>query len=396
MRIQGYITDNSSIDQAFRVERMEGKEYSIQHKAILNTRGKTLYYNRRPAECYYGASNGGRTYAYEEVWKGKTFPYLIAQKDPYDTKNKHGHGVGMSQCGAIEMARCGKTCEEILQFYLPGTTIIDKGSDSMTDKELIVQKWCNEQIGSGYVWGSTGFILTKARLDALIQQYPQYVSYEKNSKWIGKKVFDCQGLSRAAMKEINISIPSGASSQWKKTNWEARGPIEEIPRDKICLVFRESPSANPMQHVGVYIGDGYVVDARGSANGVVKNKLTDYKWTHYGIPVGIYTNSKKEEGSVEALYQAKENTGKKLNMREQPTTNAAVVLQVSGGATVNVLEEVDTIWWKIEYNGERGYAMNKYLTKLGNTKHYIKIPCESKESAETILAVLRNAEIIEA
>jgi len=39
-----------------------------------------------------------------------------------------GHGVGMCQWGAYEMARKGKKCEEILQYYYPGAeiTTIDK------------------------------------------------------------------------------------------------------------------------------------------------------------------------------------------------------------------------------------------------------------------------------
>ncbi|MEI6790130.1 MAG: SpoIID/LytB domain-containing protein [Myxococcaceae bacterium] len=35
----------------------------------------------------------------------------------------HGHGVGMCQWGALEMAKKGKTFEEILTFYYPGTEI---------------------------------------------------------------------------------------------------------------------------------------------------------------------------------------------------------------------------------------------------------------------------------
>lgn len=35
----------------------------------------------------------------------------------------YGHGVGMSQHGAMEMAKNGSTCEEILTHYYPGTTV---------------------------------------------------------------------------------------------------------------------------------------------------------------------------------------------------------------------------------------------------------------------------------
>jgi stage II sporulation protein D len=35
----------------------------------------------------------------------------------------YGHGVGMCQCGAQAMARGGKTAEEILAYYYPGSKI---------------------------------------------------------------------------------------------------------------------------------------------------------------------------------------------------------------------------------------------------------------------------------
>ncbi len=34
-----------------------------------------------------------------------------------------GHGVGMSQWGAVELARMGKDYRQIIEFYFPGTGI---------------------------------------------------------------------------------------------------------------------------------------------------------------------------------------------------------------------------------------------------------------------------------
>lgn len=56
--------------------------------------------------------------------------FITLQKGTYQGKTGYlvngggyGHGVGMSQCGADVMARCGYTCEEIMNEYYPGTTI---------------------------------------------------------------------------------------------------------------------------------------------------------------------------------------------------------------------------------------------------------------------------------
>jgi stage II sporulation protein D len=35
-----------------------------------------------------------------------------------------GHGVGMCQCGAEGMARQGKTAQQILSYYYPGSSIV--------------------------------------------------------------------------------------------------------------------------------------------------------------------------------------------------------------------------------------------------------------------------------
>lgn len=39
------------------------------------------------------------------------------------TGGGYGHGIGMSQNGANEMAKTGKNYQEILQMFYPGTTI---------------------------------------------------------------------------------------------------------------------------------------------------------------------------------------------------------------------------------------------------------------------------------
>ncbi|MDO5715865.1 MAG: SpoIID/LytB domain-containing protein [Tissierellia bacterium] len=42
------------------------------------------------------------------------------------TGNGYGHGVGMSQYGAVEMAKSKKDYREILDFYFPGTKLVNK------------------------------------------------------------------------------------------------------------------------------------------------------------------------------------------------------------------------------------------------------------------------------
>lgn len=113
------ISDNASKAQAFRAPRIV---YKNCRAAVEATKGQVLMYGGKYAATYFCHSNGGRTYSSEEVWGGKR-NYLIARKDPWTTETKNGHGVGMSQVGAIAAAKQGIGFRDILSFYYPYTTL---------------------------------------------------------------------------------------------------------------------------------------------------------------------------------------------------------------------------------------------------------------------------------
>ena len=113
------ISDNASKAQAFRAPRIIYKNCAAAAKA---TAGQVLTYGGKYAATYFCHSNGGRTYSSEEVWGGNR-NYLVARKDPWTTEKKSGHGVGMSQVGAIAAAKQGIKFRDILSFYYPYTTL---------------------------------------------------------------------------------------------------------------------------------------------------------------------------------------------------------------------------------------------------------------------------------
>ena len=63
------VTDDSSIDQAFRVDRMIGAAYPNAYKAVEETAGMVLFYDGNIIDtCSYSASNGGRTTSAKMRW----------------------------------------------------------------------------------------------------------------------------------------------------------------------------------------------------------------------------------------------------------------------------------------------------------------------------------------
>ena len=142
-----------------------------------------------------------------------------------------------------------------------------------------VIQFAKSKLGCGYVWGTSGMTLTKQNIKKF--QGNAHVDVNIVKKWIGKQVFDCAGLVLAAFKTVGIRMASGATSAWGHTSWAKRGEIKNYPKDQVCILYRSDN--RKMQHMGIYIGNGEFIHAKGSREGVVKEKMPGH-WTHWGIP----------------------------------------------------------------------------------------------------------------
>lgn len=173
---------------------------------------------------------------------------------------------------------------------------------SKTPIQDAIRAYALSQVGAAYVMGATAQKCTPAmRMSLANGRSAEYadsitancpvLSGRKSScdgcKYDGRLAFDCAQLSKYAAKAGGIELPSGSNSQWTKVNWGIRGEIAAMPMDVVCFVYHFKPETGKMSHVGVYLGDGTVADARGHAYGVKHQPVTDYPWTHYAIPAEI-------------------------------------------------------------------------------------------------------------
>ena len=396
----GKITDKPEIDQCFRVSRISS-QYANAQLAVEETTGQVLYYNNALINnAYYSNSNGGRIKSSQEVWGGSR-PYLIAKDDPYDNGKGDGHGVGMSQVGAKRMAELGFTYDQILQFYYPGTYIHteygEKEMNKNMTKEEIIREYALSKVGCGYVWGSSGQVLTQSLLNNWAKQYPKYVDPNVCKKWLGKEVFDCAGFVRMCMKQVNINLVSGATSQWNQKNiWAEKGSIDTLPKDKVCCLYR-ADNATTMGHTGVYLGNGVIVHASSPTTGVVQTTLEkSKKWTDWAIPIGLYDSTIEV---INVAYKAKVTriagaSGSTVNMRAEPSTNSNVITTIKFDQIVEVTSVVGD-WSAIIWNNKSGYMQSKFLTKVEGTEDkiwYVKVKCNSEEQATALANLLRQAE----
>lgn len=141
-------------------------------------------------------------------------------------------------------------------------------------------------VGCGYIYGATGWVCTQARIDQQAKQYPTYADTIRKygPKWMGKRCYDCAQLTRAAAAAGGVTLPSGATSQWRADVWAEKGAIDQMPVGMPGVHLFIAGDGSKMKHTAVTVGDGTEVEARGHAYGVQRRAISAGKWTHYAIP----------------------------------------------------------------------------------------------------------------
>lgn len=141
------------------------------------------------------------------------------------------------------------------------------------------------QLGKPYWYGTFGQTASAALLAQKRAQYPERYTADDFESQFGQKVHDCVGLikgyrwcdtpdSEPAYKSVQDVAVSGLYMSCPEN-----GSIDTMPGiPGVCVFMRD------MSHVGVYVGDGYVVEATGHARGVVKTKLAGRGWGLWGKP----------------------------------------------------------------------------------------------------------------
>lgn len=106
---KGFDLVDTTADQAYGGASAE-KDSTTQ--AVEETKGIVLVQNKKVLPTYYHASSGGKT----KVWNsGSSFLQSVPSFDNGTKKN--GHGVGMSQHGANNLAAQGYNAYQILNYF---------------------------------------------------------------------------------------------------------------------------------------------------------------------------------------------------------------------------------------------------------------------------------------
>jgi hypothetical protein len=117
-------------DSPARFQKYGGVAFEEAHpgwvRAVRSTADIVVKKDGKIVKTAYFSSDDGRTRAPSEIgWGNYPFAEVFASKpDPWcNGMPMNGHGVGMSGCGSKGQALEGKTGEQILQYYYPGTLL---------------------------------------------------------------------------------------------------------------------------------------------------------------------------------------------------------------------------------------------------------------------------------
>ena len=204
---------------------------------------------------------------------------------------------------------------------------------------------------------------------------------EYGSQWIGKHVIDCSGMFYWAFKQLGGYMYHGSNTMWSKYT-TSKGTLSKGKRTdgKELLpgtaVFKNR--GTDYYHVGLYVGDGKVIEAQGTRTGVTTSKITT--WHAWGELKGVNYTTKKQEVIPMDYKEAVVTADGGVNLRSSASTSSIKLAVIPKNAKIKATQH-DANWSAVEYNGKTGYAMTQFIQYT-----------DENENDDEIFALIGNME----
>lgn len=183
----------------------------------------------------------------------------------------------------VDVADTGKDSKTGWGFVrLPDPYTVDYRRYDMAKTNTGLVQYAAAQLGRPYWFGTCGQMATREIYEMNKARFPAYYAASDFPKQYGQRVHDCSGLIEGYLMSDGPDSPpvyNGkydlSANRWLEVAKES-GKIATIPELPGVLVHMPN-------HIGIYIGNGYVIEARGHAYGVVMTKLKDRPWLNWSL-----------------------------------------------------------------------------------------------------------------
>ena len=157
----------------------------------------------------------------------------------------------------------------------------------------------------GYIWGTAGEYWTGTKQLQLRRTTDEERAQGRQygAKWLDHMVADCSGLFSWAFKQLGGYIYHGSDTMYRKY-CAYKGELKKGKRTDGGTLKPGTAvfvwNGKKYSHVGLYAGDGTVIEAMNTISGVTTSKVTAGKWTHWGELTGVdYAGANNSEFTIQ-------------------------------------------------------------------------------------------------
>jgi hypothetical protein len=259
----------------------------------------------------------------------------------------------------------------------------------------------------GYVWGAAGQLATDAYLKSAARTQTGYSEgdYVKvASRWLGRRVFDCNGLAEGFYKDktgksINTTAKSNYSGWCDPKQKDKSSALPGMPQQPGIALFSGNSSVT-IGHVGFLLEkygpgplDWYVLECKGVKYGLVITELKQGKWAWWGKMTRFFEYDLPEAGSgplppinipsfdsdqkpvpvPDAISDATAQyivAGQSVNVRSSPNSDRSDnIIAIAHQGDVLTAAPATNGWMKVEgalknKKNVSGYMVARYLRKV--------------------------------
>ena len=214
------------------------------------------------------------------------------------------------------------------------------------------------QVDKGiYVWGANGEIVDdmtnphewiERRESNATKAKQAYKLYKErlNAGLTKIRAFDCSGLVYWALKSIGLQDYDVSS----RGLYNLCDKIEKGELRAGDLVFHHN--GLKIVHVGVYVGNGKVIEDKGYQYGVVSTQRAAGYWNRFGRWKAFEDEPLPEPTMVYVK-------GGSVNVRDKDNKNGKIVGVAHRGESYPLLGTAESGWHRIEFKGLSAYISNR-------------------------------------